>query len=64
MGKINEMEYKTIVIISDRIAKDYYNLKRSRQIELENNYNIDSGTDYARYILNEVVYDKDGASIY
>ena len=56
--------YDTIVMISDRIAKDYYNLKRSRQRELERDYGFDCGTNYARHILSEIVYDEDGASIY
>lgn len=51
-------------IIFNRIAEEYYHLKNNRKKELFNSYAIDCGTDYARYILNEIVYDKEGESIY
>ncbi len=56
--------YDRIRIIFDRVAKEYYHLKKQRRDELYGDYGIDSATDYARYILEEVAYDKDGGSLY
>jgi hypothetical protein len=53
-----------INIIFTRIAEEYCHLKSSHKKILYDNYNIDSGTDYARYILAEICYDENGESIY
>ena len=36
----------------EAIAESYYHFSMSYKKELFNNFNIDSGTDYANYILN------------
>jgi len=36
----------------EEIAEGYYNFSLGYKKELFNNFNIDSGTDYANYILN------------
>ena len=53
-----------IGIIFDRVAEEYYHLTKSRQNYLYNDFGIDCGTDYARHILDEIAFDKDGESIY
>lgn len=52
-------------IIFNRLAnEEYLNLSIKRKRKLYENFNIDCGLDYARYILTELIYNKDGASIY
>lgn len=53
-----------IKIIFDRITKDYKNLKLSYKQQLNRDFSIDCGTDYARFILEELVYNENGESIY
>jgi len=56
---------ENIQIIFSRLAdEEYPKLTMKRKKELDNEHAIDCGTDYARYILQELVYDKDGASMY
>ena len=61
---MEEVYLKEISIIFDRIVKEYYNFKKLHQNQLYDDFGIDCGIDYARYILNELVYDKNGSSIY
>jgi len=54
-----------IQMVFNRLAnEEYIKLTMKRKKELFDSFSIDCGTDYARYILQELVYDKDGASIY
>ena len=57
-------EFEKIVSMSDRIGEEYYHLNKKHRKELFENYNIDCGTDYSRYILEEIIYDENGESIY
>jgi hypothetical protein len=43
--------------IAERLAEDYVNFKDFYKQELLEKYLIDSGTDYARWILDEVLWD-------
>jgi hypothetical protein len=47
-----------IEIVFDRIIMEYYNLKTSYKQKLLEDYNIITGTEYARYIMNELIIRK------
>lgn len=53
-----------ITKIFNRIASEYYHLNKKHKKELFENYNIDSGTDYAKYVLEEICYNENGESLY
>lgn len=53
-----------IRIIFNRIANEYKHLKADYKNYLFETYNIECGTNYARYILEEIVYNENGESIY
>ena len=64
--KINmpsNISYEEFEIIFNRIAKAYTHFKMTYKKELYNKFSVDCGTDYARFILNEFVYDENGESI-
>jgi hypothetical protein len=43
--------------IAERLAEDYVNFKDFYKQELKEKYLIDCGTDYARWVLDEVLWD-------
>ena len=58
------ISYNELKIIFDKITEAYPYFKMSYKKELYNNFSIDCGTDFARFILAEIIYNKDGESIY